>query len=129
MKFEPSDLTPWRMDAATNKIVEKVFESCLDPENSVDYEKALKIAAKDGFLVGMKAAAKLKHPARDLEATNWGQEGWDHGGNGGGAVGNAGFFRVNRREGWKRAQATGCGPWRGPERVDPAILQRRSLKS
>ena len=54
-----ADLTLKRMDAAIDRIVGKVLESCLDPENSVDYSKALKIAAEDGFLAGMKEAEKI----------------------------------------------------------------------
>ena len=63
----PSNLTLKRMDAATNKIVEKVFESCLDLEDSVEYEKALKIAAEDGFLAGMKAALEIPVDVADLK--------------------------------------------------------------
>lgn len=66
-----AELTLKKMDAATNKIVEKVFESCLDPENAVEYEKALKIAAEDGFLAGMKAAASLTKECAYSQDNNW----------------------------------------------------------
>jgi hypothetical protein len=76
-----NDITLKRMHAATDKIVGKVFESCLDPENSIDYDKALRIAAEGGFLAGMEAAAKLKHQVRTEETPSdyeYG-EGWDAG--------------------------------------------------
>ena len=63
------DLTLKRLDAATDKIVEKVFESCLDPENSVDYGKALRIAAEDGFLAGMNLAAEVE-PVMDYNPSD-----------------------------------------------------------
>ena len=76
-----ANLTLKRMHAVTDKIVEKVFESCLDPENSVDYDKALRVAAEDGFMAGMEAAANLKHRVRAEETPSdyeYG-EGWDGG--------------------------------------------------
>lgn len=64
-----ADLTLKRVDAAMDKIVGKVFESCLDPENSVDYDKALRIAAEDGLLAGMKLAAEVE-PVMDYNPSD-----------------------------------------------------------